>query len=86
MVTAGRSRAPMRRARRALIGLAALAAGCPGPPPRPVTGSTDRPGRDEETRLTRQYDELQDDILTSYDRDEPLELATGMIDRSGISC
>jgi hypothetical protein len=70
----------MPRARRALVGLAALAAGCPGPPPRPVTASTDRPSRDEETRLTRQYDELQDDILTSYDRDEPLELATGLID------
>jgi hypothetical protein len=75
----------MERARRALIGLAALAAGCPGPPPHPVTGSTDRPSRDEETRLTRQYDELQDDILTSYDRDEPLEIATGMIDpRIGV--
>lgn len=85
MVTAGRSRATMRTARRALIGLAALAAGCPGPPPRPVTGPSDRPGRDEDTRLTRQFDELQDDILTSYDRDEPLEPATGMIDpRIGV--
>lgn len=75
----------MRRARRALVGLAALTAGCPGPPPRPVTASTDKPSRDEETRLTRQYDELQDDILTSYDRDEPLELGTGMIDpRIGV--
>jgi hypothetical protein len=70
----------IRRARRALVGLAVLAAGCPGPPPRPVTASLDKPSRDEETRLNRQYDELQDDILTSYDRDEPLELASGMID------
>jgi hypothetical protein len=70
----------MGMARRALVGLAALAAGCPSPPPRSLAASADKPGRDEETRLTRQYDELQDDILTSYDRDEPLELGTGMID------
>jgi hypothetical protein len=66
--------------RGALIGLAALAAGCPGPPPRPATGASERPSRDEELRLTHQYDELQDDVLSSYDRDEPLELGTGMID------
>jgi len=64
----------------ALIGLAALVAGCPGPPPRPAAGAGDRPNRDEELRLTRQYDELQDDILSSYDREEPPELGTGMID------
>ncbi len=85
MVTMGRGGRAMRRVSWALVGLAALAAGCPGPPPRPVAVAIDKPSRDEETRLTRQYDELQDDILTSYDRDEPLELGTGMIDpRIGV--
>lgn len=66
--------------RRALIGLAALVAGCPGPPPRSTAGAGERLSRDDELRLTHQYDELQDDILSSYDRDEPPELGSGMID------
>jgi hypothetical protein len=57
-----------------------LAAGCPGAPPRPIAAPSDRPTRDDESRLTRQFNELQDDILSSYERDEPLELGTGMID------
>jgi ketosteroid isomerase-like protein len=36
---------------------------------------------DEETHRARLAGELQDDILTSYDRDEPPELGSGMIDR-----
>jgi hypothetical protein len=37
-------------------------------------------GDDEATRRARLFVELQDDILTSYDRDEPPDLDTGMID------
>jgi hypothetical protein len=66
------------RRRRWLLALG-LAAGCASAPPRPITAVPDKPTGDE-TRLTRQYDELTDDILTSYDRDDAPELGTGMID------
>jgi hypothetical protein len=61
--------------------LAGLAAGCSGAPPRGTAPPLAQPGRDDETRLAREYSELTDDILTAYDRDEPPELGTGMIDR-----
>ncbi|HEY0192334.1 MAG TPA: hypothetical protein VGC42_14540 [Kofleriaceae bacterium] len=38
------------------------------------------PTEDEGGHLAHLYSELQDDILTSYDRDEPPELDSGMID------
>ncbi|HEY0477436.1 MAG TPA: hypothetical protein VGD37_07915 [Kofleriaceae bacterium] len=68
------------RAHPALVVAAGLAAGCPGAPSRPAPAASDSATRDDETRLTRQYNELQDDIFTSYDRDEPPELGTRMID------
>lgn len=63
--------------------LAWLVAGCPSPPSKPVVPPSDPAGssEDEATRLARLVGELQDDILTSYDRDEPPELDSGMIDR-----
>lgn len=57
----------------------AVLAGCAGAPAR-TSAPIDRPIRDDESRQTRQYNELEDDILSSYERDEPPELATGMID------
>jgi hypothetical protein len=45
-------------------------------PPDPAASS-----EDEATRLAHLAGELQDDILASYDRDEPPELDSGMIDR-----
>lgn len=72
--------------RRALV-VAALAgcvagcvAGCSGNARRPATGLVDKPTRDDESGLARIYSELQDDIFTSYERDEPPDIATGMID------
>jgi hypothetical protein len=61
-----------------LGGLAGLV-GCAGAPARSAA-PIDRPTRDDESRQTRQYNELEDDILSSYERDEPPELATGTID------
>lgn len=74
-----------RRAAAALAGLAAggfagLAGACSRPPARPIAPPIDRAPRDDESRLVRQFNELQDDILTSYERDEPPELGTGLID------
>jgi hypothetical protein len=72
-----------RRVRRPGVvaaGLVALA-GCRSGPPRPAGPAIDRLNRDDEIRLTRQYDELQDDILTSYDRDDAPELGATMIDK-----
>lgn len=60
--------------------LAGLATGCSGPPSRPVAGPLDKPTRDEDTRLVRMHGELDDDIVTSYDRDEPPDVPSGMID------
>lgn len=59
-----------------------LSAGCPGSPSTRSTPSR-APGsasEGEATRLARLFAELQDDILTSYERDDPLDLDTGMID------
>ncbi|TMQ24351.1 MAG: hypothetical protein E6J90_08310 [Deltaproteobacteria bacterium] len=69
----------MMRPRRALAVLAVLGAGCPSPS-RPVTRPADKGSSDDDVRLARLYSELQDDILSSYDRDEPAELGTGVID------
>jgi hypothetical protein len=63
----------------AVAALAPIVAGCPAAPPRPIAPTSDKPGGDD-TRLNRQYDELTDDILTSYDRDDAPELGTTMID------
>jgi len=61
-----------------------LVAGCPSGPSKPVVPPADPAANseDEATRLAHLISELQDDILTSYDRDEPPELDSGMIDRN----
>jgi len=63
----------------ALALLAVLAGGCPGrtvkdrgPFPDPVNGS-------EGNVIAAMVAELQDDVLTSYERDEPPDVETGMI-------
>jgi hypothetical protein len=71
-----------RFAVRALLAvLPALLAGCPSPPKPPSTPSETATTReDDATRLARLYAELQDDILTSYERDEPPDQDSAMID------
>ena len=69
----------MTARRVAVVALAAVAAGCPSARPRPVASGSDKPTGDE-TRLNREYEELQDDILTSYERDDAPDLGSGMID------
>lgn len=66
-----------------LVVLPWLFAGCPSPSSkriaRPEPGA---PSESEATRLAHLFAELQDDILSSYERDEPLDFDTGMIDPS----
>lgn len=71
----------MNRRGLALAALPWLAAGCASSSSARTTTSQDPvPSDDEATRLAHLLGELQDDILTSYDRDEPPELDSGMID------
>jgi hypothetical protein len=60
----------------------ALLAGCPGPPPRQPSGPSEPEvaAEDAATRLERLRGQLRDDILSSYERDEPPERDSGMID------
>jgi hypothetical protein len=69
--------------RRLVAVLPWLVAGCPSGPSKPVAQPSDLAASsdDEVTHLAHLAGELQDDILTSYDRDEPPELGSGMIDR-----
>lgn len=61
--------------------LACLAWGCPGPGRSTSSPSeTVTTREDEVTRLRRMLAELQDDVLTSYERDEPPDQATALID------
>ncbi len=58
-----------------------FAAGCSSAPSKPVVPPKDPGSGSEDTAtLARLFSELADDILSSYERDEPLELGTGMID------
>ena len=57
-------------------------AACP-PPPRPPPAHLHENGAsadDDETRLARLVAELREDILLSYERDEPPETETGTLD------
>ena len=65
-----------------LVVLAWLATGCQSPARKPtaVPADTATSRDDESSRRARLLAELQDDILTSYERDEPPELDTSMID------
>ena len=63
------------------LALAALAlAACASGPKRAAPAENLVTGDDAFSRRARLFAELQDDILTSYDRDEPPDLDTGMID------
>jgi hypothetical protein len=70
-----------------LIALPWLVAGCPGAPGKPPAPPTPPPsGNEDAASLARLVTELEDDILTSYERDEPPELDSGMVDpRIGTS-
>ena len=58
-----------------------LAAGCSSPSSKPPVSAKDPASGSEDTAtLAHLFSELTDDILSSYERDEPLELGTGMID------
>ena len=65
-----------------VVALGLVLAGCPQPaPPKPV--ATDLGANVAETDIERRQrllGELQDDILSSYDRDEPPDSDTGLID------
>jgi len=69
----------VRRLAIALLWLGA-GAGCPSTPAKPVASATTVTTRDDEAGLARLYAELQDDILSSYERDEPPEVDTSAID------
>lgn len=62
--------------------LAALvAAGCASAPAKRIQAPRDRVRAEDDTsKVARLRNDLQDDILTSYDRDEPPEIDSGMID------
>jgi hypothetical protein len=64
------------------IVLSFLLAGCPSAPSKRIVppGEPRAANEDDSTRLARLITELQDDILSSYDHDEPPDLDTGMID------
>lgn len=57
-------------------------AGCPGGPQRPsgVAAAPETAVEDVATRLAHLQNQLRDDILSSYERDEPPEIESGMID------
>jgi hypothetical protein len=66
--------------RRLVLVLPAMLIGCPGRPTAPSAPSDPVAGaEDAATHLAHLLGELQDDILTSYDRDDPPDFDTGMI-------
>ena len=66
--------------RRAALAVAALAfAACPGPRAKPRPPLADTVSASDGNQIAQLVAELQDDILTSYERDEPPEIATGML-------
>ncbi|HET9624653.1 MAG TPA: hypothetical protein VFP84_24970 [Kofleriaceae bacterium] len=65
---------------RCVLGL--VLAACATPAAKRVQAPSDPGlGEDQGGHLAHLYSELQDDILTSYDRDEPPDLDTAMIER-----
>jgi len=66
--------------RRFVVLLPWLVAGCPSGGAKPAAAPATVATRDDEIGLARLVTELTDDILASYDRDEPPDLDTGMID------
>jgi len=66
---------------RLVIVLLCLTAGCPGGSSKPAALPKDSTsGSEDAATLAHMLSELEDDILTSYERDEPPDLDTGMID------
>ncbi|HEU4729048.1 MAG TPA: hypothetical protein VFT22_14185 [Kofleriaceae bacterium] len=71
----------MTRRAAALGVLACAVAACSSSSNRPATTHQETvPSEDEATRLAHLLGELQDDILTSYERDDPPDVDSGMID------
>jgi hypothetical protein len=60
--------------------VAILLAGCPGRPSQPVALPGEMSSLSERDQRARIKAELEDQILTSYERDEPPELETAMLD------
>jgi hypothetical protein len=80
-VTEPRRRRPGVRAVILAGALPWLVAGCSSAPARRTRTPQDPVlAEDEASRLAHILGELQDDVLTSYDRDEPPDLDSGMID------
>jgi len=67
--------------RRLGVAVALLVAGCPGGAGKPIAPSPEAASATEDpaTHFAHLLTELQDDILTSYDRDDPPDIDTGMI-------
>jgi hypothetical protein len=67
--------------RLAIFGVAASVLACSAPTGKRTKAPTDSVlNEDEGGHLAHLYSELQDDILTSYERDEPPDLDTALID------
>lgn len=67
------------RARRWVPVLVAVLAGCPGRPVKQRTPLADPVAGSDGNVIAAMIAELQDDVLTSYERDEPPEVETGMV-------
>jgi hypothetical protein len=65
---------------RALALAALLLAGCPGRRTAPAAPPIDTSGLGERDQRSRIRAELEDEILTSYERDEPPDIETSMLD------
>jgi hypothetical protein len=69
-----------RSPRRALALLGLLLAGCPNRRPPESASSGESPPHNERDQRARIRAELEDEILTSYERDEPPDVETAMLD------
>ena len=65
---------------RLAIAAACVVAGCQPAASKATVPASTVTSRDDEAGLMRLYTELQDDVLASYDRDEPPEVDSGMLD------
>jgi len=65
---------------RLAIAAACFVAGCQPAASKATAPPSNLTSRDDEAGLMRLYTELQDDVLASYDRDEPPEVDSGMLD------
>jgi hypothetical protein len=70
----------VRGARRAIVLWALVLAGCPGRPPPAVVQPGEVSSLSDRDQRARIRAELEDQILTSYERDEPPDTETSMLD------